>query len=329
MPEQQITQVHANLALSIQQVTETIILKLAGTAYNLTKSENLVLAGGVALNCVANERILNSRIFKNIWIQPAAGDAGGAIGSALAAYYFSDEASRNNPCDQMKGCYLGPCYQPSYIIATCKQNNIAYKHYDDREELTNVVAEKLAAGNVVGWFQGRMEFGPRALGNRSILADPRDASMQQKLNRKIKFRESFRPFAPCALEEDAADYFEIDRAMPYMLFTAPVKEALRYPQPENFYAIPLEERLSYALSDLPAVTHLNYSARVQTVNQSSNPLLHQLLTAFKKLTGYSVLINTSFNIRDEPIVCSPEDAIRCFLFTEMEYLVMENVVIHK
>lgn len=174
-----------------------------------------------------------------------------------------------------------------------------------------------------------MEFGPRALGNRSILADPRDSHMQQRLNRKIKFRESFRPFAPCVLEKDAAQYFEIDRPMPYMLFTARVKEERRYAHPEDFYAIPLQERLSYPLSDIPAVTHLNYSARVQTVNQFSNPLLDQLLTAFKKLTGYSVLINTSFNIRDEPIVCSPEDAIRCFLLTDMDYLVMENVVIHK
>lgn len=328
-PEQKLEQVHANSSLAIQQVTEMVILKLAQTAYDLTKSENLVMAGGVALNCVANERILNSGIFSNIWIQPAAGDAGGAIGSALAAYYLSDESNRINPFDQMKGCYLGPCYHTSYIVATCKKNNVKYKQYDDWKDLINITAEKLSAGNVVGWFQGRMEFGPRALGNRSILADPRDPSMQQRLNRKIKFRESFRPFAPCTLEKDAAKYFGIDRPMPYMLFTVPVKEELCYPQSEDFYAIPLQERLSYPRSDIPAVTHLNYSARVQTVNQSSNPLLDQLLTDFKKLTGFSVLINTSFNIRDEPIVCSPEDAIRCFLQTDMDYLVMENVIIHK
>ncbi|MDR1783965.1 MAG: carbamoyltransferase, partial [Dysgonamonadaceae bacterium] len=327
-PEALIEQKHCNLALAIQIVTEEIVLKMAREAQRLTGSENLCLAGGTALNCVANGKILKEKIFKSIYIQPAAGDAGGALGAALAAYYmyFDSERKTDGIHDSMSGAYLGPCYSETEIMSMNKKTKAVFKKYDDFKELTRIVAEKLAEGNVVGWFQGRMEFGPRALGNRSILGDARNHEMQKKLNLKIKYREGFRPFAPSVLDSDNSEYFDIDADSPYMLLVAPVKASRRSPLPDDYYNLPLMDRLYYRRSDVQSITHLDFSARVQTVHRATNQRFYDLIEEFKRQTGYGLVVNTSFNVRGEPIVCTPYDAYRCFMSTEMDYLVVGDFV---
>ncbi|RJP24077.1 MAG: hypothetical protein C4520_04900 [Candidatus Abyssobacteria bacterium SURF_5] len=330
-PSQQLTQPHMDLALAVQQVTEEIVLRLAATARQLVDSDNLVLAGGVALNCVANGKLLDRQTFKNLWIQPAAGDAGGAVGAALAAYHIWKKHDRTptEDSDAMQGAYLGPEYDAADIMRTARKYDAPYRHSPDFQDLCNDVARLLTEGKVVGWLQGRMEYGPRALGNRSILGDPRHPEMQKRLNLKIKYREGFRPFAPSVLEEDCRDYFELDCASPYMLLVAPVKAEHCKAVPENYAELPLFERLYYLRSDIPAVTHVDYSARIQTVSRKTNERYWLLINSFKELTGCSVLVNTSFNVRGEPIVCTPEDAYRCFMRTDMDYLVMENFLFDK
>jgi len=330
-PESEISKTHMNLAMAIQQVTELIVVALANTAQKITHSKNLVMAGGVALNCVANSKIAKAGIFDNIWIQPAAGDAGGALGAALAAYYIWAGFERIPPpgFDGMKNAYLGPQYDDKQLLNVIRKYNALYHYYDDFEELTTVVSQKIADGNVVGWFQGRMEFGPRALGNRSIIGDPRNPAMQMIINLKIKAREEFRPFAPSVLQEDVAKYFETDTASPYMLFVEQVKGELLKSKPDNYEQFELYDRLSKMRSTIQSVTHVDYSARVQTVNKEDNPRFWQLINSFKKLTGCSLLINTSFNIRSEPIVCTPQDAYLDFIGTEMDCLVLGNYVLNK
>ncbi len=329
-PESEILPEHANLALAIQQVTEKIVLRLATTARSLTQSKNLTMAGGVALNSVANGKLLTSGLFDNIWIQPAAGDAGGALGAALAGWYIGQQAPRTaDALDSMHGAYLGPSFTSRTIEHLLYRQDIDFTHYNDFAELTELTARLLAEGKVVGWFQGRMEFGPRALGNRSILADARQPKMQQRLNQKIKFRENFRPFAPCVLQEDAADYFDLNAPSPYMLLVRPVQESRRCAVEKSQENDDWRGQLAQARSDIPAVTHVDYSARIQTVNDQTNPRFAQLLKAFKQRTGYGLLVNTSFNVRDEPIVCTPEDALRCFQQTEMDVLVLEDFLIVK
>ena len=328
LPEAEMSQTHCNLALAAQQVTEEIVLKMAKEAKRITNADFLCMAGGVALNCVANGKILRENLFKEIYIQPAAGDAGGALGAALAAdfIYFEEERTIDENSDQMSGAYLGPDYSDKEITLMNRKTKAVAHQHTELSTLTKEIAEKIAQGNVVGWFQGRMEFGPRALGNRSILGDPRNPEMQKKLNLKIKYRESFRPFAPAVLAEDVAEYFEQESPSPYMLLVAPVRESRQNPLPENYHALPQKEKLYFERSDIPAVTHLDYSARIQTVHQETNPEFWQLLQAFKKETGYGLLINTSFNVRGEPIVCTPYDAYRCFMSTEMDYLVIGRFV---
>ncbi|GAB4345590.1 MAG: carbamoyltransferase [Candidatus Abyssubacteria bacterium] len=329
--EEKLTQPYADLALAIQQVTEDIMLKLAETARKLTGAEYLVMAGGVALNCVANGRLLRQGIFRDIWIQPAAGDAGGAVGAALAAWHIwmNKERNQDSGFDCMKGAFLGPEYEPAEILRTLRKYGAPHHHYPDFQLLCNETSRLLTDGKVVGWFQGRMEFGPRALGNRSILGDPRHPEMQKRLNLKIKYREGFRPFAPAVLIEDAEAYFELDRPSPYMLLVAPVKPARRNPLPDGYPELPLLERLYHLRSDIPAVTHVDYSARIQTVSKDTNERFWNLIRTFKELTGCSVLVNTSFNVRGEPIVCSPDDAYRCFRRTKMDCLVLGNYLLHK
>ena len=326
--ETNIEQHHCNLALAIQKVTEEIVLKMAMEAKRITGSEYLCMAGGVALNCVANGKLLKENIFKNIYIQPAAGDAGGALGAALAAnyMYFEEERTADDENDQMSGSYLGPDYSEKEIELMSKKTKAVYKKYDDLNELTGDIASKIAEGNVVGWFQGRMEFGPRALGNRSILGDARNPEMQKKINLKIKYREGFRPFAPSVLAEDVQEYFDLETDSSYMLITAPVKENKRKKLPDNYHDLPFWDKLYYKRSDIPAVTHLDFSARIQTVSKETNPRYWELINAFKRLTGCSLVINTSFNVRGEPIVCTPYDAYRCFMSTEMDYLVINDFV---
>jgi len=329
--ESEISQVYMDMALAIQQVTEDVVMKLACTAKQLTGSKHLVLAGGVALNCVANGKLLRAGIFDDIWIQPAAGDAGGALGAAYAVWYIHDGNERrlNGGRDAMQGAYLGPEFSARDIERTLRKYGAPARHYDDYGTLTQDVAARLGEGNVVGWFQGRMEFGPRALGNRSILGDPRNPEMQKKLNLKIKYREGFRPFAPSVLEENIAEYFELDRPSPYMLLVAPVQSSRINSLPENYHQKALYERLYFLRSDLPSITHIDYSARIQSVSRETNPRYWELIQAFKKLTGYGVIVNTSFNVRGEPIVCTPEDAYRCFMRTEMDYLVLGDYVLDK
>jgi carbamoyltransferase len=329
--EMDLKQHHCNLALAVQKVTEEIVLKMAMEAKRITGSEYLSMAGGVALNCVANGKLLKENIFKNIYIQPAAGDAGGALGAALAAsfMYFEEERTADEQNDQMSGSYLGPDYSGKEIELMSKKAKAVYKKYDDLNELTGDIASKIAEGNVVGWFQGRMEFGPRALGNRSILGDARNPEMQKKLNLNIKYREGFRPFAPSVLAEDAPEYFDLETDSPYMLITAPVKEDRRNKLPGHYHDLPFWDKLYYKRSDMPAITHLDFSARMQTVRKKTNPRYWELINAFKRLTGYSLIINTSFNVRGEPIVCTPYDAYRCFMSTEMDYLVINDFVYWK
>jgi carbamoyltransferase len=329
--ESPIIQSYMNLALAIQKVTEDIILKLAKTAREITGCRNLVMAGGVALNSVANGRILSQNLFDDIWIQPAAGDAGGAVGAAYSAWYIFKNNARTEPVlpDSMKGACLGPEYSDRQVEMAARKYNATYSHYDDFGKLGVDVARLLNEGKVVGWFQGRMEFGPRALGNRSILGDARNPEMQKKMNLKIKYREGFRPFAPSVLEEDMGDYFEIDNPSPYMLLVIPVKKERRTPEPAGYRNMELYRRLYHLRSDVPAITHIDYSARIQSVNKKTNPRYWTLINEFKKLTGYGVIVNTSFNVRGEPIVCTPDDAFRCFMRTEMDYLVMGNYLFDK
>lgn len=329
--EDEIQQHHCNLALAIQQVTEEIVIRMAREAKRISGANYLCMAGGVALNCVANGKLLRENIFEEIYIQPAAGDAGGALGAALAAshMYFGEERQQAGFYDAMSGSYLGPSYSDKEIERTCRQVKAVYKRYENFNELCDFVASKLAAGNVTGWFQGRMEFGPRALGNRSILGDARNPEMQKKLNLKIKYREGFRPFAPSVLAEDSKAFFDLESKSPYMLIVAPVNESRRKTLPANYNDMPLWDRLYYSRSDIQSVTHLDFSARIQTVHPESNPEYHKLITSFKNQTGYGLLVNTSFNVRGEPIVCTPHDAFRCFMSTEMDFLVIGNYVFDK
>jgi carbamoyltransferase len=324
-PESCLRQEHMDLALAIQQVTEEVMVRLADTALRLTGCKNLVMAGGVALNCVANSRILRESLPGNLWIQPAAGDAGGALGAALAASYLEGGVPRQPAGeDAMHGAYLGPAFLEQDIRNVLHKYGMEYVHIEDEAVLLGRTAGLLSEGHVVGWFQGRMEFGPRALGNRSILADATRPEMQARLNEKIKLREGFRPFAPSVREEDAARYFNLDVPSPYMLLVAPVNPSCRKPLPPD-----LARKLVYPRSELPAVTHVDYSARVQTVSPRDNPRFYRLLTACKAATGHGILVNTSFNVRGEPVVCTPEDALRCFMLTDMDDLVIGNFVLHK
>lgn len=321
---------HMDLALAIQEVTDEIVLRLARTAKRLTGSDNLTLAGGVALNCVSNSKIVREGIFRDIWIQPAAGDAGGAAGAALAAWHiWLDKPRQPSSPDGMNGCLLGPEYSDRDVQRVLEYHATPFRKYGDVADLCGDVARLISEGNVVGWFQGRMEYGPRALGNRSILADPRHPEMQKRMNLKIKFREGFRPFAPAVLLEESGNYFDIDRPAPYMLLTASVKQSRRRSPDNADSETDILHRLNRCRSDIPAVTHMDDSARVQTVDIDANPRFRKLLQAFNELTGCAVLVNTSFNVRGEPIVCTPEDAWRCFMGTEMDYLVMGNFVVEK
>jgi carbamoyltransferase len=329
--ESEISQVYMDMALAIQQVTEDIVLRLACTARQLTNSKNLVLAGGVALNCVANGKILRAGIFDDLWIQPAAGDAGGAVGAAYAVWHIHEgnERHTSGKGDATRGSYLGPEFSDVDVRRTVQKYDAKGQYFEDFATLAATVAAKLDQGNVVGWFQGRMEFGPRALGNRSILGDARNPEMQKKLNLKIKYREGFRPFAPSVLEEDIGEYFELDRPSPYMLLVAPIREEKKIPLPAAYHERPLYDRLYFLRSDLPSITHIDYSARIQSVSRETNPRYWELIQEFKKLTGYGVIVNTSFNVRGEPIVCTPDDAYRCFMRTEMDYLVVGNYLFDK
>jgi carbamoyltransferase len=329
--ESEIAQGHMDMALAIQEVTEDIVLRLACTCRSLTQSKHLVLAGGVALNCVANGKILKAGMFDDLWIQPAAGDAGGAVGAAYAVWHIGrgEERRTNGHGDAMRGSYLGPEFADKEIGRTLQKYGAEARHYEEFGALAKDVAAKLAEGDVVGWFQGRMEFGPRALGNRSILGDARNPEMQKKMNLKIKYREGFRPFAPSVLEEDIDEYFDLDRPSPYMLLVTPVRDERKNPVPEDYQDRPLYDRLYFQRSDLPAITHIDYSARIQSVSRGTNPRYWGLIDEFKKLTGFGIVVNTSFNVRGEPIVCTPEDAYRCFMRTEMDYLVLGNYVLDK
>lgn len=329
--ESELTQEYCNLALAIQKVTEEVVLKMAQHAKEITGAKNLCLAGGVALNCVANGELIRKNLFENVYIQPASGDAGGALGACWAIHYlyFQNKRIANNTTDAMKGAYLGPYYGDKEIQTMCKMNKAVYTHYEDDEVLANEVANHLASNQVVGWFQGRMEFGPRALGNRSILGDARSEEMQKIINLKIKFREGYRPFAPIVLKEDASKYFDLAQDSPYMLVVAPVKESVRTELPANYFEMPLFERLYVKRSSLQAITHVDFSARIQTVSKDTNEKLTGLLNAFKSITGDSVLVNTSFNVRGEPIVCTPFDAYRCFMSTNMDVLVINNYLFIK
>ena len=343
-PEAPVEQRHMDVARSIQVVTEEIMLKLARHARELTGLPNLCMAGGVALNCVANGLILRERIFERLWIQPAAGDAGGALGAALAVAAGAREKSSPGsirrepdhpkeirltpdatPVDSMHGSLLGPEFSPGEIEAVLKSHGAVYQRLDDAMLLKRTV-ELLQQEKVIGWVQGRMEFGPRALGNRSILGDPRSAKMQSVMNLKVKFRESFRPFAPIVLRDRVNDYFEMDCDSPYMLLVAPVRESLRKPVTDGTSGL---DRLKQLRSTIPAVTHVDYSARIQTVDDARNPRLHALLKLWEQATGCAALVNTSFNVRGEPIVCTPDDAYRCFVNTEMDYLVIGNFLLDR
>ncbi len=329
-PEQDLEQIHMDIAASIQAVLEEAILRITRSLAAETGAQNLCLAGGVALNCVSNAKILRDGRFKNIWIQPAAGDAGGAIGAALAAYHIEldqPRASRTS-LDGMSGAFLGPAFDDADTAQRLDAVGARYERLTDTQTIERT-AQALAVGQAVGWCSGRMEFGPRALGGRSILADPRSPIMQRTLNLKVKYRESFRPFAPSVLREDVEDWFDLDIDSPYMLLVADVAKSHRRQMTETEDALFGIDKLNIARSDIPAVTHVDYSARVQTVHAKTNPRYHALITRFKELTGCPVLVNTSFNVRGEPIVCTPEDAFRCFMGSEIDLLVVGNCVLEK
>jgi carbamoyltransferase len=329
-PESRLTQREMDLARSIQEVTEEAMMRMARHVQRVTGERHLCLAGGVALNCVGNGRILREGPFERLWIQPAAGDAGGALGAALSVWhqYLDNGRIPDTASDAMSGSYLGPAYTNDEIRAFLDSTGARYVEVDHRE-LAERVAALLAQEKVVGWFQGRMEFGPRALGARSILGDPRSPRMQSVMNLKIKFRESFRPFAPSVLRERVGEWFELDCDSPYMLLVAPVREHLRIPMSEEQQRLFGIDKLNVPRSTIPAITHVDYSARIQTVSRRDNPLYHDLLRAFERLTGCPVLVNTSFNVRGEPIVCTPEHAYTCFRRTEMDYLVLGDFLLDK
>ncbi|MEJ2648692.1 MAG: carbamoyltransferase [Sedimentisphaerales bacterium] len=330
--ESPLTQREMDMAASIQAVTEEIMLRMAKHVHEQTGMKNLVLAGGVALNCVGNGRILRESPFENIWIQPAAGDAGGALGAALFVWYqLLDNKRDTDGNDYQRGSLLGPAYSSEQIRQFLDSIEAKYHLYTDQEQLIDTVANLIKDEKVIGWFQGKMEFGPRALGSRSIIGDARSEKMQSIMNRKIKFRESFRPFAPCVLREDVKEYFEMpdSQESPYMLLVAPVSNEKRLPvniEPSKLHGL---DKLKVKRSSIPAITHVDYSARLQTVDKERNPKLHRLMRRFKEITSCPVIINTSFNIRGEPIVCSPEHAYRCFMATNMDVLVMEDFVLYK
>jgi carbamoyltransferase len=328
-----LTQKHMDIAASIQSVLEEVMLRLARSLAAELGHRNLCLAGGVALNCVANGKIVRDGRFGQVWIQPAAGDAGGAIGAALLGYHHFVGALRrpngSTDSDAMSGAYLGPSYSEVDIRERLAAEGARFEVIDDEQALLYRTASALADGRAVGWFQGRMEFGPRALGNRSILADARNPQMQKLLNLKVKYRESFRPFAPAVLAEDAQEWFELDRASPYMLLVANIARRHRIETNGAGQNISGLEKLDVLRSDVPAITHVDYSARVQTVHRETNPRFHALLRAFKQRTGCPVLVNTSFNVRGEPIACTPEDAFRCLMGTEIEMLVIGNCILQK
>ena len=323
-----LTQFHMDIAASIQSVTEEIVIRITKNIFSKHKIKNLCLAGGVALNCVANGKILKEKIFDNIWIQPAAGDAGGSLGAALAFWYHELEKPRVEYKDQMKGSYLGPKFKNDQIEKELNFLSANFKKYH-RDEIISLTAKELANEKTVGWFQGRMEFGPRALGGRSILADPRSEKMQKELNLKIKFRESFRPFAPSILRDELNDWFELDCDSPYMLLVSEVnkeKQIKMTKEDEDLFGI---EKLNVKKSSIPAITHVDYSARIQTVHKETNPRYYELIAEFKKNTGCPVLVNTSFNVRGEPIVCSVKDAFNCFMGTNLDVLVIEDFILFK
>ena len=329
-PESDVTQRDMDLACSIQDVTEEVMLRMARYIHRETKQKNLCLAGGVALNCVGNGKILREGPFDNIWIQPAAGDAGGALGAALFVWYqyLDNQRTIEGQKDFMKASCLGPEFSSSQLLHYFETNNITYEELSS-EQIPVRIADLIAAQKTIGWFQGRMEFGPRALGARSIIGDARSSQMQEIMNLKIKFRESFRPFAPSVLREKVADYFNLDRESPYMMLVAPVKENIRRemtPQEQAYFGL---DKLHVARSVIPAVTHVDYSARVQTVTEETNPLYYGMIKKFNEKYGTPVIINTSFNVRGEPIVCSPEDAYMCFMRTNMDYLIMGNYLLNK
>ncbi len=333
--ESPITQREMDLAASIQKVTEEIVLRMARFAKNLTNAKNLVLAGGVALNCVANGILLRSGIFEDIWIPAPAGDAGGALGCAqFVSHQLLNAPRKAGGRDSLKGALLGPRFPDTEICSFLDGAGIKYHHFDDEPELLRTVVKAMTEGNVVGWFQDRMEFGPRALGARSIIGDPRNSAMQTQMNVRIKFRESFRPFAPSCLAEDAAEWFDLDRESPYMLLVAPVLEKHRIPLSDGDRRLmaehpDLRKRVNVPRSALPAITHVDYSARIQTTTEERNGRYHRLIREFKRQTGVGVIVNTSFNIRGEPIVCTPQDAHRCFMACDMDVLVLENCVLYK
>ncbi len=329
-PETRITQREMDLARSVQDACEEVMLRMAATAHRETGLPNLCLAGGVALNCVGNGRILREGPFERLWIQPAAGDAGGALGVAQLVWHRHLDKPRalNGARDSMRGAYLGPGFTPEQIRATLDEMGAVYHRYE-RDELIDRAARAMADGNVLGWFNGRMEFGPRALGSRSILGDPRSPEMQSKMNLKIKFRESFRPFAPSVLEHRASDFFDLDVESPYMLLVSPVREDHRIPMTQEQQGLFGIEKLHVPRSDVPAITHVDYSARVQTVSRDRSPDYFDLITRFEELTGCPVVVNTSFNVRGEPIVCTPRDAYVCFMRTDMDYLAVGPFLLQK
>ena len=326
--KEKLTQFHMDIAASVQAVTEEIVMKISENLIKKYKINNLCLAGGVALNCVANGKIFKKKLFKDIWIQPAAGDAGGSLGAALAFWHKELKMPRKNFNDQMQGSYLGPKFNDEHIKKKLEYLNAKFRKLE-KNETAKIVATEISKEKTVGWFQGRMEFGPRALGGRSILADPRSEKMQKELNLKIKFRESFRPFAPSVLREDVKDWFELDYDSPYMLLVSEVKKEKQVKMSvndENLFGI---EKLNVKRSSIPAITHVDYSARIQTVHKETNPKYYDLLKEFKKITNCPVLVNTSFNVRGEPIVCSIEDAFNCFMGTNLDILVIEDFILFK
>ena len=329
-PESKLTQKEMDLARSVQEVTEEIVMKMAKHVREKTGMKYLCLAGGVALNCVSNGKLLRSGIFEGIWIQPAAGDAGGAVGCALFTWYqyLNNQRKADNISDSMKGSYLGPEFKNDNIENFLKKNNYSFKTLTN-EELPEKIADLIASEKVIGWFQGRMEFGPRALGSRTIIGDARSSEMQKTMNLKIKYRESFRPFAPSVRAENISNYFDIDRESPYMLLVANVqkdKQVEMSNEQKSYFGL---EKLNLVRSEVPAITHVDYSARIQSVNANTNPRYHELLTQFYDKYGCAVIVNTSFNVRGEPIVCSPKDAYLCFMRTEMDYLIMGNYLLDK
>lgn len=327
--ESALTQREMDLAASVQAVTEEVVIKLAKGIRKSTGQRNLCLAGGVALNCVANGKLLREKLFENIWIQPAAGDAGGSIGAALGAYHLMLNQPRTvNAGDGMKGAYLGPQFNQQDIEQRLKTVGAVFSTVSDEEGI-DITAQALADGKAVGWHQGRMEFGPRALGARSIIADPRSPTVQKQLNLKVKYRESFRPFAPSVLREEVSNWFQIDADSPYMLLVADVAQEKQLPMTAEQKELFGIDKLNVPRSEIPAITHVDYSARIQTVHQETNPKYHRLISKFKELTGCPVLVNTSFNVRGEPIVCTPEDAFHCLMGTEIELLVVGNCVMKK